>query len=291
MKANFFGQFLINKGIISQPQSLLALKIQHNQHVLLGQLAIEENILNAAQVKDINIFQRSQNKCFGQIANELGLISQVQLTKLLDIQKTRNHRIGEILVDQNLMTIEELNSQLQLHQKDCTDALVNLQKAVSLHPLKSIFSNTIDICNSLFLRVLHSKCHARNLVNPVKEDTTFQYTSHILIYTENPTKIALTCSEDSLVNIACAFVDMEPEEMDKELAQDVLGEFLNILLGQLLEAIHKDYGDLERSVPYQSSVINDLITSSEHFLVVHMTSQLGDFTLLVLDEPNQPKSV
>jgi hypothetical protein len=152
------------------------------------------------------------------------------------------------------------------------------------HPLKSIFSSTIDICNSLFLSVLQSKCHVRNLLDSSKQDITFEFTSHIFIYTENPIKIALACSEGCLVEIACAFVKMKPNEMDIELAQDVLGEFLNILLGQLLEEMHTDYGDLERSVPYLTKTPDELIKSSNQFLAVHMTSQLGDFALMILDD-------
>ncbi len=285
MQANFFGQFLINKGIISRSQFLMALQVQHANHVLLGQLAIEENILDALQVKDINRLQLSQNNCFGDIAVDMGLITPVQLNTLLKIQKTRNLRIGEILVNRNLLSPTNLTTQLQLHQRDCTDALLHLQTTVAQHPLKSILSNTIDICNSLFMRVLQSKCHVRNLIDSSRQDISFEHTSHILIHTQQNIRIALACSESCLLNIACAFIDMEPEDINIKLAEDVLGEFLNILLGQLLEDMHENYGDLDRSVPYSSKDTAKLIESANQFLVVHMTSQLGDFALLVLDDP------
>jgi len=283
MHANFFGQFLIKKGVISESQFLSAMQVQHDCNVLLGQLAMELNMLDAGQVKGIHQQQTTQNKCFGEIATGLDLLSEEQVQTLLLIQKHRNRRIGEVLVSQGILNHENLAKHLLLHQLDCNTALKYLKKEIARHPLKKTLSCTIDVCNSLFLRLLQARCHVKNLIDDYAQQTDYPHTSHIIIDGDTCFKIALACDEKTLINMACVFIEMSPKEMNIELALDVLGEFLNILVGQLLEELTGAGGTSERSVPNLTMSASELITNSEHFLAVEMLSQLGSFALLVTD--------
>ncbi len=283
MHANFFGQFLINRGVINESQFLSAMQVQHDCNVLLGQLAIELNMLDAGQVKGIHQQQTTQNKCFGEIAKDLELLSDEQVQTLLLIQKHRNRRIGEVLVSQGILNHENLAKHLLLHQLDCNAALQHLKAGVARHPLKKTLSCTIDVCNSLFLRLLKARCHVKNLIDDYVHQTDYPHASHIVIDGDTCFRIALACDDETLINMACVFVEMNPQEMNTELALDVLGEFLNILVGQLLEELTGIGGTSERSVPNLTLSASQLITDSEHFLAVEMLSQLGGFALLVTD--------
>jgi len=283
MQANFFGQFLIKKGVISESQFLSALQVQHDCNVLLGQLAMELNMLDAGQVKDIHQQQTTQNKCFGEIATGLTLLSDEQVQTLLLIQKHRNRRIGEVLVSQGILNHENLAKHLLLHQLDCNAALKYLKKEIARHPLKKTLNCTIDVCNSLFLRLLQARCHVKNLIDDYAQQTDYPHTSYIIIDGQACFKIALACDDATLINMACVFVEMPPEEMNSELALDVLGEFLNILVGQLLEELSGAGGESERSVPNLTLSASQLIAHSKHFLAVEMLSQLGGFALLITD--------
>jgi len=283
MQANLFGQFLIANGVASEAQFFSALAQQRSTNVLLGQLAIEQGMLNVSQADGINNRQAKQNKCFGDIAIEQGLLTEQQIEQLLNIQKTRNKRIGEILVEKGVLSKEALTLQLRQHQADCDSAIKYLEMNVAHHPLRATLNTSIDICNSLFLRVLHSRCHVKNLIDDYAKETSFTNTSHMVISGDESFKIALACGDETLINIASIFVGIDKQDVGIELAQDVLGEYLNVLVGQLLEELRVGDGESERSVQSMSISAATLLDDCDHFLVVEMISQLGGFVLLVTD--------
>ncbi len=288
MQKHFFGQYLIDKGVISEAQFFAAMQLQHSGNVLLGQLALELNMLDTKQIKDINQQQATQNKCFGELAKGLGLLSDEQLQTLLLIQEHRNRRIGEVLVSEGILNPENLAKHLFLYKLDCHSALQHLQSGIAHHPLKKTLNSAIEVCNALFLRLLQARCHVKNLIDDYAQQASYAHTSHIIINGQSSFKIALACDDDTLINIACVFIEMEAKEMTIKLALDVLGEFLNILVGQLLEALIGEGGESERSVPSLVESASQLIKNSEDFLAVDMLSQLGGFVLIVTNPP--PKS-
>ena len=283
MQANLFGQFLIANGVASEAQCFSALALQRSTNVLLGQLAIEQGMLNISQAEAINKRQAIQNKCFGDIAIEQGLLTEQQIEQLLNIQKTRNKRIGEVLVDKGVLSKEALTLQLRQHQTDCESAIKYLEMNIAHHPLKTILNAGIDICDSLFMRILHSRCHVKNLIDDYAKEAAFTNTSHMVISGDESFKIALACDDETLINIASIFVGLGKHDVGVELARDVLGEFLNVLVGQLLEELRIGDEESERSVQSMAISAAALLDDCDHFLVVEMISQLGGFALLVTD--------
>ncbi len=79
---NFFGNYLLEKDIITTEQLLDALQEQSKVHLKLGTLAIHEGYMTAGEVDNIIIMQTHQDKKFGELAIEEGYLTEEQVNAL-----------------------------------------------------------------------------------------------------------------------------------------------------------------------------------------------------------------
>lgn len=165
MYTQFFGNYLLNKNVITQEQLLAALDKQATTRVKIGALAIHAGYMTASEVEQIFIMQTHQDKRFGELAIEKGYLSQKQLDELLDLQLPDYIILGQILADQGILTpvqlerhitdyrseYEILDLDLNSEQKDMVEHLLEninfeesaLQKEYVIDYLLLLFNNLI----------------------------------------------------------------------------------------------------------------------------------------------------
>lgn len=290
MQANFLGLFLLEKGLISDSDLQRAIALQRAANPLLGELAISLGMLSPEQTEQINHQQNREDKRFGDIATELGLLSDTQMQQLLSQQRQQHKYIGEILVAEGVLDAAQLKTELQLHQQQFQKAHEQLSLAIADHPLADIMRHGIEFCAKLFLRILKTKCHFRCVLLGTHWPS-LDNTVHIPIDSNSvPFAFGLACNDRTVINIACKFMGMPADECDAELAQDAFGEFLNIVVGQMLSQAMPELQESQSLVPDFSRSAEDLRQNSEHVLAVEMISEMGSFAILITaDEKNASK--
>ena len=72
MYTQFFGNYLLSNGYVTQEQLFSAMQRQADNHLKLGTLAIHAGYMNASEVDDTVIHQTHQDRKFGELAVELG---------------------------------------------------------------------------------------------------------------------------------------------------------------------------------------------------------------------------
>ncbi len=108
-----FGEYLVEKRLISLEQRDDALAIQNSINHRLGVLASMEDILSVSQIFDVLSEQKDTGKPFGETARLLNLISDSQLSELLERQKGKRLRVGEILVGLLYLEKEGMEKELK----------------------------------------------------------------------------------------------------------------------------------------------------------------------------------
>ncbi len=111
-----FGDYLIEKGIVSKDDLEVALKFQTEKTLRLGALAIEDGILTEHQLSVILDRQREVEAAglFGEIAINMKLLSKEQINKLLEKQKEYDKIIGQTLVLSGAFSKDEKEKELKL---------------------------------------------------------------------------------------------------------------------------------------------------------------------------------
>ncbi len=111
-----FGDYLIEKGIVSKEDLNTALKFQTEKSLRLGALAVEDGLLTEQQLSVILDRQREVEAAglFGEIAINMKLLNKEQVSNLLEKQKEYDKITGQILVLSGALSKKEKENELIL---------------------------------------------------------------------------------------------------------------------------------------------------------------------------------
>lgn len=116
MYTQFFGNYLLNKNIITPEQLMDAIQEKKNTHLKLGVLAIHSGFMTADEVELVHIKQTRIDKRFGEIAVEEGFLTPSQVDMLLGAQKPDYLLLSQSLVDKGYLTMDEFQSAMLEYQ-------------------------------------------------------------------------------------------------------------------------------------------------------------------------------
>lgn len=295
MYTQFFGNFLLEKNLITKEQLLKAIESQKGQRLRLGTLAIHAGLLTAAEVNHIHGIQTHKNKRFGEIAMELGYLSPVQIDKLLAAQTPSYLQLSQALVDLNYLSAEDFESAMEEYQL--------------MHQLSDL-----DFSNEQYDKV--ALLIARFFTDQLVNDPGY-YASYITLFFNNivrfigqdfaPSKVIITkdldadhmavqrikgkynmitgiaMDEETLIAFASRYAGEEFYEND-EFTQAALEDFLNLHNGLFaVNASNSDGVELELEPPtYGDEELGDL-----EFYVIPLDFPFGriNFFFTSLDNP------
>lgn len=281
MAAKFFGQFLLENGLIDKDQLLGALEAQRASNPLLGELAQQRGWLDAAQAARINERQRADDRRFGDLASEMGLLDSRQLAELLDAQKSGRRLFGEILLEQGALSQAQLDQALRLHQSDRDDAISAFESGMAGHALADVATVAIKTCSRLFPRLLKSQCQFSSLIGPSQTLPVCDTTAHVRIQGMVPLTVGVACDRATTIAIACGFLGIDASECDDALAEDALGELVNVLVGYIVKDAMPDDAGYRVTPPGFGTTAHDFVQQRDGTLAMAMVSQVGPLLLIL----------
>lgn len=98
MAVKFFGQFLVEKGVVSRDVLLQAVELQESVNLSFGATALSMGFLREADIERVHNAQRNEDLRFGDMAVKLGIMTAEQMQHVLTKQKNAHLYIGEALV-------------------------------------------------------------------------------------------------------------------------------------------------------------------------------------------------
>jgi CheY-specific phosphatase CheX len=107
-------------------------------------------------------------------------------------------------------------------------------------------------------------------------------TAYIRIHADVPLTLGVACDRATTTAIACGFLGIEASECDDALAQDAVGELVNVLVGYVVKDAMPDDAGYRVTPPGFDMPADDFIRQPGQALAIAMVSQLGPF-LLILD--------
>jgi glutamate 5-kinase len=117
-----FGEFLVQRSVVTEEQVLKALNEQKKNRLPIGTVAVMEKFLTYKDVYEILNKQVAEpEKNFGELALELELLNLEELEKIVGLQKEKNPHVGEILIEYGFIDRERLQNEL--------NAFVRVQEA------------------------------------------------------------------------------------------------------------------------------------------------------------------
>lgn len=110
---NFFGGYLVEKGVISQNELMDAIAFQEESNKRIGELAAERGYISKEQAEAIFLEQKRVDQPFGSIALQHKYLTRNQLDDLLFAQTVFSTHLGEALLIKGYITPEEFSEELE----------------------------------------------------------------------------------------------------------------------------------------------------------------------------------
>lgn len=296
MFAQFLGNYLVKKKLITEEQFAEASEQQKDVHMKLGVLAVNEEFMTPEQAQEVHDIQTRVDKRFGQIAIELDYLTEEQLDQLLNAQPKAHLVLAQVLIDKNFITLEKFSQAMQEYKKTygLTDEEFVAIQSGNIELLINNVLNVRDYSDDDFLTEyisLFSKNVIRFIegqisldIKPLPKDYKAEWAVYQKIKGEFEMNTFIVTNEEVFLKVASKYAE---EEIDTpgELAQASVGEFLNLQNGIFL--VNMSYQGVKLNMDYQTSHHNVSIENlSGAGYVASVKLPNGHFDVIVVE--NQP---
>lgn len=238
MPVKFFGQYLLEKRVITRDELLAAVEFQEAQNLKLGEYAVRLGFISAEEANRVNLRQQTEDERFGEAAMALGLLTPAQIDELITLQRNNHVYLGEAVVRTGFATedaVEEALTEFQETQRKYQTTGVDLEGLGLREP--SVFSTCFELTQKLLLRVwdVNSK-----LGEPVTKAGVIKLNGHVVqIALSGQFSTRFILSADPNIIARGALKLLQEEWPDEEMRDDLLREFANVVCGNIVALLAK----------------------------------------------------
>lgn len=220
---NFFGTYLLHKGLISPEDLKEAIAFQEESNRRIGEIARERGYLSAPQVDAIFQEQKKVDQPFGAIALRQGYLSRSQLDDLLFAQTVFSTHLGEALLIKGFITPEQFSEELNAFREEQIRREHKLYTILKDLPEKDIFQALVSSVNRAFLRFWGRELKVDSLCH--KPEATYDLRFVVRAATRSQGEVACT------VFLTPALAEALSEGFRKHTPQDCTDDCVNRLRG------------------------------------------------------------
>ena len=130
MFSQYFGQYLLDKGILSATQLQAVLAEEASVRVKLGILAIDAGYMTPAEVERVHELQKRYDKRFGELAIERGLLREAEVERLLEVQGQRHLQLSQAIVDKGYLSLQQVDEALSSYKEENRLSTENLDALI-----------------------------------------------------------------------------------------------------------------------------------------------------------------
>jgi CheY-specific phosphatase CheX len=241
MTIKFLGQFLIEQGEIEIPQLREALDLMELENQILGELAVAAGFASEADCRRVNGEQRRLDRPFGELAVEMGVLGSDELDELLQRQKANRLevsdallRLGHVVQDRMAVLVDQFKQEQAPYAfggVDLPDGLRGNRPARFL----------VDLLPRFCERVA-------GLEVKMKPPRTFtqlaprDFVASLVVIARPGVEMALVADRGVGEKLTSGISGLDLSDLPPELAVDALGEFLNVLAGNVMAALEREEG-------------------------------------------------
>ena len=282
MFTQFFGNYLLTQGAITQEELFSAMKKLAGTRMRLGTLAIHAGYMTASEVNEIFIEQTHTDKKFGELAVEQGYLTDDQVAELLSAQSPDFLLLGQILVDDGVIS----NSDFEYYISDyrAQNEMLDLDLTKESHKIVSKLLKKFFVASEIpptRFGVMYIELLFNNFVRFLGEDFTILTCSEINAYPiercikqsvigDYSISSYINMDDSTATQFASRYVGDAFTEFD-EYVQASMEDFLNLHNGLFIVNVSNEASmDLSISTPENvEERIIDFENRSYHFPILY----------------------
>jgi len=281
MAIQFFGQYLIERKVITPEQLLDAIAYQEATNKLIGEVAIELGYLTYDQVQSVIDEQAITDKEFGGIALDLELLTPEQLIKTIKYQSDTRIIIGEILVNKGYASKENIEMhalQFKISQEKDRELLnLELNHLVNKKDIEIFIESTFKLYQRIFKEQIKISNITSDKAEIINEYVFYQHLKindkRFIFLFDLPTKVILDITKH-MIGIDHCSID--------EMSLDCVSEYVNVITGSITTKYSKILKNPEiELLPQQHSKTSEYDFPDLSVVNIGLSCEAGDFMLRV----------
>lgn len=290
MFSQYFGNYLLNKNIITTEKLKEALEYQKSVHVKLGVLAINLGYMNSTQVQEVHQLQMKVDKKFGEIALQIGYLNKYQLQTLLSTQKQSYLQLSQALIDKKFLTLDQLENALDAYKEDCqlTVEQIEILQQGDIDKIVHVFLKFEDSMRSKIygdytalllkniIRLLDEKPYLEK--NPPLNNYAAEWLVCQEIHGQYDLFTGIAADKEMFLTLASKFAGEKFTSID-EMAKASVAEFLNVHNGVFL--VNMSNQNIELQMNPQDLYHQVTINNKNGTYVIPIFLAEGKFDLII----------
>ncbi len=279
MYTQFFGNFLLQRNIVTPEQLIEAINQEGNSHIKLGTLAMYHNLMTANEIDDIVVAQTHEDKQFGELAVERNYLTEEQVNHLLSEQSPEYLLLGQVLIEQGIISNADLEDliidyeseheiydlDIQVDQKEQVTKLIRHYFKLGELEHGDLYESYLTLLFNNLIRFIGADFTPMTPVRCEEFATQFGISQHIDGVYHIVTGIDMSC--DMAIEFASRYAMDTFTEFD-EYVQASLEDFINLHNGLFTVNMSNNYSiELQLAPPeMHDEDLIDLNTDATSFL-------------------------
>lgn len=233
MAVKFFGQFLVEHGIVTSAALLEAIKLQDNNNLKFGEMAVAMGLVTTADIERAHSAQMSKDMRLGNLLVEMGVLTTAQMDDVVVRQKNTHLYIGEALVQIGALTSEALQQQLDAFKADQAQYVSDGIELPITSANNHVWEMTADLTYKMITRVLDLRFRPGKCVKASAISQNYMLAAMDLSG-DVEARYLISVSEEVQKSIAKAILS-EPsvDQESAEVLEDTVMEFVNVVCGNV----------------------------------------------------------
>jgi hypothetical protein len=246
--AKFFGQFLLEQGELDDAELRQALDLMELENQTLGELAVAAGFASDADCRRVNGEQRRRDLPFGELAVQMGVLSTVELEELLQQQRETRLDLGAAVVRLGLLPddhVRVLRDRFKSEQSEVAGDACDLPGPLQGH-------RTAELTVSALPRFCRWVARMQAIVGPGRELETLPddaLVASLSVIGIQGLRITMIVKAPFGGKLASGILGLPLDDLAAELALEAVGEFLNVLMGNVVSALEEEAIELRLESP------------------------------------------
>jgi hypothetical protein len=280
MAVRFFGQYLLENGVIDAKQLLAAISYQEKTNLKFGDTAISLGLLTQEQLASIFALQRTKDLKTGEACIELGYLKEEQIDQVLRAQKNSHVMIGEALVSTGALGKEQLERHLAAFKIDQEPYRVSDGIDEKKDP-SGVARPATDLALKFLLRLANFNMKLVGVeIGALPDPALPTYTARVAFTGDTEGEIALRASTSICARIASSMLGEPVSPENAPVVLDATSEFLNVVGGNLSAAVARLGKKLELAAPRHGEL--GAPKGSQHMVVAKLGAPEGEIEFIVI---------
>jgi CheY-specific phosphatase CheX len=285
MSVKFFGQFLIEKNIITPEQLIDAVDFQETVNQKFGDYAVSKGYLTKDDVLKVQAAQQKTDIMFGDVAMNMGLLTQKQVDEILVRQKNDHVYVGASLVKKGFIAPADLVKHLNDFKQDQAGFEVGEIFIPEGTNSPDMIKDMVAITKKLLYRM--SKINAKIGKGSVSTEEPERNFAVITVSLKGPSSFdyILSCSLEVSEVIASSILGINVINEPGEIIADAVKEFANIVCGNIISKFAQKGKNVEISPPLEVPYSKEgyKLVNSRKAIYYPFISTAGDIELILAE--------